>query len=444
MNNKITLTTGSLWKNIFLFSLPLMASNILQVLFNMTDIAVVGTFSGPEALGSVGSTATLVALFTTVIIGFASAANILTALYIGACDRKMVRKTVHTGAILCLIAGFVLLFIGEVFGRPVLEILNTKENLIDGASLYIRIYFLGMPALAIYNFGNAVLSASGDTKRPLKYLSISGLINIILNLVFVCIFKMSVAGVAFASIIAQYVSAVLILNTLFKDKADYTLSVKEFKLDKSIAVSFLSLGLPAGIQNAIFQIANLFIQAGVNSFSPVVVEGNSAASNADALVYDAMAAFYAACTSFMSQNYGAGNRKRTLKTYLVCLAYSFLTGLIMGLLLVVFSKEFLSLFTRDADVIHEGMYRLTIMGLSYCVSAFMDCTIAASRSLGKSAVPMVVVIMGSCVFRVIWMYTIFAHFQTISSIYLLYIFSWTITAVAEILYFVYIWKNNAH
>ncbi len=443
-NKEIPLTEGSLWKNIILFSLPLMLSNLLQVFFNMADVAVVGTFSGPEALGSVGSTVILVALFTSVLMGFSSAANILTAHYLGANDRPGVRKTVHTGGLICLIAGILILLIGQFFGRLILSALHTKASLMDGAVLYLRIYFLGMPALAIYNFGNSVLSAAGDTKRPLRFLTLSGLINVALNLLFVCVFKMSVDGVAIASVISQYTSAVLILITLFREKADYSLSLPELRIDPSIAKDFISLGLPAGIQNAIFQFANLFIQTGVNSFSPIVVEGNSAATNADALVYDAMAAFYAACTSFMSQNNGAGKKDRTLKSYFICLLYSFLTGLVMGVLLVIFSKQFLSLFTQDPDVIKEGIYRLTIMGLSYGVSAFMDCTISASRSLGKSIMPTVIVIMGSCVFRVIWMYTVFAHFKTISSIYLLYVFSWTLTAIAEIIYFRYIWKKMAH
>ncbi|MCR4903379.1 MAG: MATE family efflux transporter [Butyrivibrio sp.] len=441
-SNKPALTEGPLQKNIILFSIPLMMSNLLQVLFNMADIAVVGTFSGPAALGSVGSTVTLVALFTSVLMGVATAANILTALYIGAKDRLMIKKTVHTSLILCLAFGLIILLAGELFGRIILETLNTKQSLIDGAVLYLRIYFLGMPALAIYNFGNAVLSAAGDTKRPLKYLTVAGIVNVILNLFFVCVLNMSITGVATASIISQYLSAFLILNTLFHEKEDYRLIFKDLKIDSGIAKTFISLGLPAGLQNSIFQFANLFIQAGVNSFSPVVVEGNSAAANADALVYDAMAAFYSACTSFMSQNYGAGQRQRTIKTYYICLVYSFLTGLFMGILLVLFSHQFLSVFTKDPEVIKEGVYRLTIMGFSYCVSAFMDCTIAASRSLGKSVIPMFIVIMGSCVFRVIWMYTVFAHFGTISSIYVLYVFSWTITAIAEIIYFAKAWKDS--
>lgn len=218
--------------------------------------------------------------------------------------------------------------------------------------------------------------------------------------------------------------------------------MSKLRLNRSRAADILKIGLPAGLQNAIFQMANLFIQAGVNTFSAVMVAGNSAAANADALIYDVMAAFYTACGSFMGQNYGAGKRDRIRKSYFISLAYSFGIGTAMGVLLVIFGRQFLSLFTGDSEVISAGMYRLTIMGFSYGFSAFMDCTIAASRALGKGLVPTIIVLMGSCVFRIIWVYTIFAYFKTIPSLYLLYIFSWSITAIAEVIYFVKVYKEK--
>ena len=253
---------------------------------------------------------------------------------------------------------------------------------------------------------------------------------------------MDVAGVAAASIISQYLSAFLILRALVKVGGDYALRLSKLRFDKRMAGYLIQIGLPAGLQNGIFQVANLFIQAGVNTFDATMVAGNSAAANADALLYDSMAAFYTACGSFMGQNYGAGKKKRVRNSYLISLAYSFGIGLLLGVSLVVFGRPFLSLFTRDAAVMDAGMYRLTIMGFSYCISAFMDCTIAAARALGKSIVPMFIVIMGSCVFRVIWVYTVFAYFHTIPSLYLLYMFSWSITAVAEILYFIRIYRQK--
>lgn len=436
------LTQGNLGKQILIFSLPLMLSNVLQVLFNMADIAVVGQFAGSMALGSVGSTSILVAMFTGFLIGVSGGINVLVALHLGAKNRKEVTETVHTAALLSLIIGVVLTLIGVCFAEGVLELLNTKPELIDGAVLYIRIYFLGMPALAIYNFGNAVFSAAGDTKRPLRYLAIAGVVNVVLNLFFVIVCHMDVAGVAVASIISQYLSAVMILDALFRTKEVYGLKVGllRFSLDK--VKDLLGIGLPSGLQNAIFQIANLFIQAGVNSFSATMVSGNSAAANADALVYDVMAAFYTACSSFMGQNYGAKKRERVLKSYFVSLAYSFGIGLILGVSLVALGETFLALFTREPAVIEAGMKRLTIMGFSYAISSFMDCTIAASRALGKSLAPTIIVFMGSCVFRVIWVHTIFAYFKTIPSLYLLYMFSWSITAIAEIIYFVKVYRER--
>lgn len=436
------LTEGSLVKKILLFSLPLIASNLLQVLFNMADIAVVGQFAGSGALGSVGSTTTLVAMFTGFLIGVSSGINVLVALHYGAKDKNGLIQTVHSALIVSVIAGLLLMAVGMGFSETILKTLNTKEELLDGAVLYMQIYCLGMPAMAVYNFGNAVFSAVGDTKRPLFYLSLAGVLNLGLNLILVIVFHLDVAGVAIASAASQYVAGGLILAALFKSREDYGLRRVDMKLTRSKALSIVKIGLPAGMQNAIFQIANLFIQAGVNSFSATMVAGNAAAANADALVYDVMAAFYTACGSFMGQNYGAGKKDRVLKSYFISLAYSFGIALLMGAALVGFGEAFLSLFTREPEVVAAGMYRLTIMGLSYCVSAFMDCTIAANRALGKSLVPTVIVIMGSCVFRIIWVNTIFAHFHTIPSLYLLYVFSWTITAVAEILYFVSIYRTT--
>ena len=418
-----------------------MFTNILQVVFNMSDLAVVGNFVGPIALGAVGSTSILVTLFTGVLIGLAGGINAVTALFIGSGNKTELKQTVHTAALISLAAGVLITVLGIAFSRPVLTLMHTKDELIDDAVLYLRIYLLGMPALGLYNFGNAVLSASGDTKRPLYYLSFAGVLNVLLNLFFVIVCKMGVAGVAIASILSQYLSAVLILRVLFKSSAAFGLRLRELRITPDKAGRILKIGIPSAFQYALFAIANLFVQTGVNSFDHVMVEGNSAAANADPLVYDMMAAFYTACSSFIAQNYGAKKSDRILKSYLICLLYSFVVGLVLGVGLYLLRYPFLSLFTSDTTVVDAGIKRLSIMALSYSVSAFMDCTIAASRGLGKSIVPTIVVIMGSCVFRILWIYTIFAHFRTIQSLYLLYVFSWTITAIAEIIYFVIVYRK---
>lgn len=435
------LTKGSLWSGLLFFSIPLILSNLLQILFNMSDVAVVGRFAGPIALGSVGSTTTLVTLFTGVLIGVGSGVNVVTAQAFGRNRPEEVEKTVHTAFLICLGIGALILLAGETGGRLILTALNTKEELIDGAWLYLRIYFLGMPALAVYNFGNAVFSAAGDTKKPLLFLTVAGMLNVILNLFFVVGLHLDVAGVAMASAISQYVSAIAIVLALSRVTDAHRFCPDRLRLDPRKARTILAISIPAGLQNAIFQTANLFVQLGVNSFNATVVAGNAAAQNADALVYDVMAAFYTACGSYLGQSYGAGDMKRVKKTYLISIFYAFAFGLGIGLTLVLFSSPFLSLFITDPAVLEAGRYRLTIMGVSYAFSALMDGSIAASRGLGRGLVPTVIVILGSCVFRILWIFTVFALFGTITSLYLLYIFSWSITGIAESIYFWRIYRQ---
>lgn len=437
----ITMTEGSLYRNIFAFSIPLIFSQLLQVLFNMADVAVVGKFSSAAALGSVGSTSTLVTLFTGFLIGLGNGVNVRVAQYLGAKRDEDTRSCVHTALILCTLMGMLIATLCLLLAAPMLELLKTKDDLLPGAVLYFRIYALGMPALGIFNFGNAVLSANGDTKRPLTYLVIAGVLNVILNLFFVIICGMAADGVALASVLSQYVSAVLILIHMARLQDSCRLEVKALRLSVSETRRILGLGIPSGIQNAIFAVANLFIQVGVNSFDSTIVSGNSAAVNVDNVIYNVMAAFYTACSTFMGQNWGAGKKDRMIKSYCISLGYSFLIAAVFSAGFWLFAEPFLYIFTNDADVVATGIERMQIMCFSYAISAFMDCTIAACRGLGRSFIPTVIVILGSCVFRVIWVYTIFAHFHTIPSLYLLYPFSWVLTAAAEIGYFVHCFRR---
>ena len=406
------MTSGSLWKNILLFSLPLMGSQVLEVLFNLSDVAVVGRFADYMALGAVGSTTLLVTLFTGILIGMGAGVNVRVAHELGAENRKGTEETIHTSLLLCAIAGLLVCVVCLLFSGQMLSMMNTKPELMDQAVLYMKIYALGMPAMSVYNFGNGVLSARGDTKRPLIYLSIAGVINVLLNLFFVIVCHMAAAGVATASAIALYISAALVMIHLLRRKDECRVSLRKLRLHPKACKAVLLLGIPTGLQNGIFAIANLFVQTGVVMF-----------------------AFYTACASFIGQNWGAGNKKRMLKTYGISLTYAFIAGAILGGLLLVFGPQFLSLFATEPAVIDAGMERIRIMGFSYAFSCFMDCSIAASRGIGKSIPPTIIIILGSCVFRVIWFYTVFAHFQTISSLYLLYIFSWGITGFAEVLFF---------
>ncbi len=427
--------TGSLWKNIFRFSVPLMFSNLLQIFFNLSDVAVAGKFAGPIALGAVGSTSILISLTTGILIGMASGANALTALFIGAHQREREKRCIQNAFFVCLGTGLLVLIAGELLSGPILRLMNTKDELMADALLYFRIYLLGSPALALYNYGNGILSAAGDTKKPLLYLAISGVLNVILNLIFVIIFHLGAMGVALASALSQYVSAILVLRALLGSRDHFRLEFAGFRPDGMILRRLLAIGIPSAVQYSLFAVANLFVQTAVNSFDHVTVEGNSAAANADSIVYDMMAAFYTACTSFIAQNLGAGKKDRIRKVYGITTLYSFGTGLILGLLIFFFRDMFLLLFTSDPDVANAGLARITIMSLSYCVSAFMDNATAGARGLGKAVVPTVIVIMGSVVFRILWIYTVFAYFHTITSLYLLYLCAWTFTAIAANLYF---------
>ena len=436
------LTQGPLAKQILLFSLPLMATSLLQVLFNMADLAVVGRFAGPMALGSVGSTAQMVFLFTGLLIGLGGGVNVLVARHFGARQREELSRTVHTAFFICLAMGLLLMVGGWLLSPAILKLLNTKPELLDGAVLYLRLYVLGMPAMGIYNFGNAVFSAVGDTRRPLIYLSVAGGLNVVLNLLFVVGFGMAADGVGLASALSQYVAAFLILRSLLRTREDFGLRPRELRIHWPSVGQILSLGIPAGLQNVIFAIANMFIQSSLNTFSAITVAGAAAAANADALTYDGIVGFYTACGSFVGQNFGAGKKKRIRRSFFICLGYSFGITLLMGIALLIWGREFLFLFTDDPLVVEAGLERLNILALSYAVACFMDCAIAACRGLGKSFVPMVMVILGSCVFRIAWVYTVFAHFRTIPSLYLLYAFSWSLTAVAIIWYFVRIYRRE--
>ena len=436
------LTQGPLAKQILLFSLPLIATSLLQVLFNMADLAVVGRFAGPMPLGSVGSTSQLIFLLTGLQIGMAGGVNVLVARHFGARQREALVRTVHTSFFICLGLGLLLLAGGGLLARWIMELLNTKPELIDGAVAYLRCYALGMPALGIYNFGNAVFSAVGDTRRPLIYLSIAGALNVVLNLFFVIVCGMAAAGVGLASAISQYVSAILILRALLRTREDFGLRLQDLRIHWPSARMILGVGIPSGLQNVIFAIANMFIQSGLNTFSAVTVAGAAAASNADALTYDGIVGFYTACGSFVGQNFGAGKKRRIRRSFFICLAYSFGITLLMGFALLAWGPQFLAIFTDDPAVAAAGLERLRILALSYSLACFMDCAIAACRGLGKSFVPMVMVILGSCVFRIAWVYTVFAYFRTIPSLYLLYAFSWSLTAVAVIWYFVRIYRRE--
>ena len=442
-NSKIKdLTVGNLPKQIIRFSLPLMATNVLQVLFSITDIAVVGRFAGDSALGSVSSASIISIFFGGMIMGFGSGVNVVVAYHCGTKDPVSISKSVRSAFLICLLLGLSFFLFATINCSRILRWIGTIPELFDGAKLYLHIAFCGLPALAIYNFGNAVYSAVGDTRKPFYFLTAGGIINVTLNLIFVIVFKMSVAGVALATVISQYISAGCLLVGLLLSKQTHKLVLHPLSIDRKIGTSILSLGLPSAAQIGIFHLANMFFQFGVNSFDASFVAGNGAAGNADAITYCMMASFYTACGSFIGQNFGAKNRRRIRNSYLWCLAMSAIVGQIAFLLFIIFGHQFLRIFTSDPAVVEAGMHRLRYLGMIYGITALMDCTVAAARALGHGIMPTIIIILGSCVFRIIWIFTIFAHFHTAASLFLIYPVSWTITSIAEFGYFVIIYKKE--
>lgn len=432
---EMDMTQGSILPKMLLFAVPLILSSVLQLLFNAADVIVVGQFDGANALAAVGSTGALINLIVNVFLGLSVGTNVVVARYYGAGKVRETSDTIHTSIAVSLVGGVFLAIFGFFLSRTFLEWMGSPEEVLPLATIYTQIYFIGMPVNVLYNFGSAVLRAIGDTRRPLIYLAIAGVVNVILNLFFVIVCKMAADGVALASVISQYVSAILVVWHMMRLNDACKFYFQRLRFHGDEVGRILGLGVPAGIQHMIFAIANLFIQAAVNSFDSTMVSGNAAAANTDTIIYNIMMAFYTACSTFMGQNWGAGHKKRMMDSYLISLFYAFAVAAVLGVAFYFAGRPFLYVFTNSADVVEAGMQRMKIMCFSYAISAFMDNTIAACRGLGRTIVPTVVVIMGSCVFRVIWVYTIFAHYHTIPSLYLLYAFSWTITAAAEIVYF---------
>ena len=430
------LTHGPLVQQIILFSLPLMATNVLQVLFNMSDVAVVGQFAGPEALGSVGSTSILVSLFTGFLIGLSGGINVLVARFYGARHPNDVHDTVHSALIVSLIAGVVLLAIGLLGSPFMLRLLNTKDDLLPGAILYLRVYFLGMPALALYNFGNAVFSAIGDTKKPLMYLSIAGALNIALNLFFVIVLKMTVNGVAIATVISNAVSSLLLLYRLTHTGTAIRVSAHALQFDHASFCKIVQIGLPAGIQSAVFAFANIIVQAAINSLGTVVIAASSAAFNIEVIAYYTFNSFSQACTTFVGQNYGARQLDRCRKTFALCLLEDVLvTVTVMGVVLY-FGHSLLALFNRDPEVIALGYTRLSIIFSGYLFSLLYELMSGYLRGFGISLAPAVLTTLGVCGIRIFWVQAVFprhADFQTLMLVYPLSLFVTAVLILAALI-----------
>lgn len=430
---EINMTEGAILPKMLMFALPLMASSMLQLLFNAADVVVVGQFAGERALAAVGSNGALVNLLANFFIGLSIGANVLVARFYAAGQKEDVSSTVHTAITLSIISGIIMTLIGVVGARQILIWMNSPEDVLPLATLYLRIYFLGMIPMMVYNFGAAILRAVGDTKRPLYFLMISGGINVALNLLFVIVFKLSVAGVAIATVISESVSACLIIRCLIKEKGEIQLDPRKLRIDKKIMEKIISIGLPASVQGMVFSFSNVIIQSSINSFGTTVVAGNSAAANLEGFVYMAMNAFYQASVSFTSQNLGAGKTDRINKILFNAELCAIVTGLVLGRLVVFFGHPLLGLYTDSSAAILAGQKRLNVICGTYALCGIMDVVVGSLRGLGKSILPMLVSIVGVCGVRLVWIFTFFKepYFHTTFSLYMTYPVSWVITFCAH-------------
>lgn len=436
---EIDMCNGPLLGKILVFYIPLMLSGILQLLFNAADIAVVGRFAGNESLAAVGSTSALTNLMVNLFIGLSVGANVLVARYYGAGQEKEVKEMVQTAIATAVISGVLLIFVGFFVSKPALVLMDTPENVINHSVLYMKIYFAGMPFMMAYNFGSAVLRAVGDTKRPLYYLMVAGIVNVVLNLVFVIVFSLGVAGVAIATVISQAISAVLVIRCLLLTDGIYRLEWKGMKIVPNKLVSMIQIGLPAGIQGALFSISNVLIQSSVNSFGSVAMAGNTAGSNIEGFVYTAMNSLYQAAISFCGQNYGAKQYKRVGKVLLICQGLVITVGLVLGNLAYFFGGTLLKLYSTDPEVISYGLLRMSYICVTYFLCGMMDVMVGALRGIGYSIMPMLVSLTGACLFRVVWIYTIFRQVRTLECLYLSYPISWTLTFLVHLICFLIVY-----
>ena len=435
--------SGSILKKMLLFAMPLMLSSILQLLFNAADIVVVGKFAGDNSLAAVGSTTALINLLTNLFLGLSVGANVAAARFFGGKSEKELSQTVHTSMALSALSGLVLTIIGLIFAEQILVLMQTPEEVCGLAAVYLRIYFAGMIPNMVYNFGSALLRAVGDTTRPLYYLLGAGVINVVLNLFFVIVLKMDVAGVALATVISQTISAALVVRCLMKESGGIQFSFRKLCLDRRILGIIIRIGLPAGFQGVIFSLSNVVIQSSINIFGSTVVAGNSAASNIEGFVYMAMNAFHQATISFVSQNYGAGLHKRIDRIVLTGQGCVIATGLILGNLAVLFGEPLLGIYSSSPDVIEAGMLRLMYICTFYALCGIMDVMVGALSGIGYSIIPTIVSLVGVCGLRLLWIATVFQipEYHRIETIYLSYHITWIITIIANALCFLIVRKR---
>lgn len=433
--SEIDMTKGPILRKMVLFAFPLMCSSVLQLLFNAADTVVVGQFAGKNSLAAVGSNGALINLMTNLFIGLSVGSNVLIAKAVGARDKEQTERIVHTSIVLSVLGGIILMVFGMLYAKDILILMDAPEEIVDLAAKYLKIYFIGLPAMMVFNFGSAILRAIGDTKRPLYFLSAAGVINVIFNLLFVIEFRMDVAGVAWATVISQVISAVLILVCLIREKSDIRVDIRKLRIDVDSLIRIMKIGIPAGLQGTLFSLSNVVIQSSINKFGSTVVAGNSAAQNLEGFVYVSMNSLHQATLSFTSQNMGAGKYDRIGRILKDGLILVFFTGLIMGGLMVLFGHQLLRIYSPKSLVIEKGFERLLVVCGTYYLCGIMDVMVGSIRGIGYSVMPMIVSLIGACGLRIIWLKTFFLMdmFHRPFYIYVTYPVSWIVTIMAHVL-----------
>ena len=440
--NNIDMINGPIISSIIIFAIPMLVSGLLQILFNAADTIVVGRFAGHTSMAAIGSTGSITHFLVNLFMGISVGVNVVVARNIGMNDKEGVDKAIHTAIALSFISGIGLSILGFFLSPFLLSLMDTPSDVIDKSVLYMRIIFIGQPFNLIYNFASAILRADGDTKRPLYYLTFAGVLNVILNLMFVVIFKMDVAGVAFATIISQAVSSFLVMKTLYKGSGSVRFCFSNLTLDGKKLKDILYMGVPAGLQSALFRISNVIIQSSVNSFGSLAVAGNTAANSIDGFLYTVNNCLAQTNLSFISQNYGARKRERILPIMKSSMIITVISSMILGSICLFFGPSILSLYSSEGEVVAYAMIRVRYVLTVYFIFAFEEMTVSCIRALGYSIAPMLISMFCICGIRIMWVFTYFAAHHTLQSLYIAYPLSWTVAAVFHVSLLLYIWKKR--
>ena len=438
---EIDMCNGSIMDKLISFSLPLMLTSILQLMFNAVDIIVVGRFSGSQALAAVGSTTALINIFTNLFIGISLGANVLAARYYAAGRDKEMSEAVHTAIALALVSGIIMAFVGVGASRFALELMDTPADVIDQSVLYMRIYFMGMPFFMLYNYGAAILRAVGDTKRPLLFLLAAGMTNVVLDLLLVIVIPLSVAGVAIGTVASQMISCILVFWCLHRTEGSYQLRFSKLRIRSVYLKRIFQVGIPAGIQSTVINFSNALLQSSVNSFGSTAMAGYTAANNVLGFLYSAVNAVTQACMSFTSQNYSVGKTKRMDRVFVDCIILSVGVSAVLGVGAYVFGSQVLGIYTSDPDVIQCGLEILSITTVPYFLCGIMDLIPGALRGMGHSGVPMILSIIGTVGTRVLWIYAFFPHNRSLHFLFISYPGSWIATIVMQAVCFYFVRKQ---